>query len=52
KELEQEGILRRNCDAGPSHPIYELTAEGRSLSDVVQQLRTWGETHTVPSISA
>jgi DNA-binding HxlR family transcriptional regulator len=44
KELELEGILQRNCDAGPAHPVYSLTEKGRSLQRIIDQLRSWGET--------
>ena len=43
KELEHEGVLRRDCSAGDSHPVYRLTTKGRSLSAIVDQMRTWGE---------
>ncbi len=44
KELEQDGVLARDCSAGEAHPVYRLTAKGRSLSAIVDQMRTWGET--------
>jgi DNA-binding HxlR family transcriptional regulator len=43
KELEHDGILRRNCDSGPAHPLYELTAKGHSLHHILDQMRVWGE---------
>jgi DNA-binding HxlR family transcriptional regulator len=42
KELEQDGILRRDCSAGEFHPVYELTDKGRSLQDILDQIRAWG----------
>jgi DNA-binding HxlR family transcriptional regulator len=44
KELEQDDILRRDCSAGEAHPMYELTDKGRSLQDIVEQMREWGNT--------
>jgi DNA-binding HxlR family transcriptional regulator len=42
KELEQCGILRRDCSAGEFHPVYDLTDRGRTLQDILDQLREWG----------
>jgi DNA-binding HxlR family transcriptional regulator len=44
KELEQDGILKRDCSAGEAHPIYQLTEQGKSLQRILTQLRSWGET--------
>jgi DNA-binding HxlR family transcriptional regulator len=44
KELEQDNILRRDCSAGEFHPIYELTDKGRSLQEILDRMRSWGET--------
>jgi DNA-binding HxlR family transcriptional regulator len=43
KELEQDGVLTRDCSAGPSHPVYRLTGKGRSLNHILDQMRAWGE---------
>lgn len=43
KELEQDSILKRDCSAGPAHPIYCLTERGRSLQRILEQMRDWGE---------
>jgi DNA-binding HxlR family transcriptional regulator len=43
KELEADGVLQRDCSAGEAHPVYRLTAKGRSLSAIVDQMRVWGE---------
>jgi DNA-binding HxlR family transcriptional regulator len=43
KELEQDGVLTRDCSAGPSHPVYRLTDKGRSLNNILDQMRAWGE---------
>ena len=42
KELEADGVLARDCSLGEAHPVYRLTAKGRSLSAIVDQLRAWG----------
>ncbi len=42
KELEHDGVLKRDCSAGEAHPMYCLTDKGHSLSTIVDQLRTWG----------
>jgi DNA-binding HxlR family transcriptional regulator len=42
KELEQDEILRRDCSAGEAHPMYELTEKGRSLQEIVERMREWG----------
>jgi DNA-binding HxlR family transcriptional regulator len=44
KELESDGVLRRDCSAGLAHPIYLLSHKGRSLQLIVDQMRAWGET--------
>jgi DNA-binding HxlR family transcriptional regulator len=43
KELEQSGVLTRDCSAGPAHPRYCLTLQGRKLSNIIDQMRSWGE---------
>lgn len=43
KELENEGVLTRDCSAGSTHPVYHLTDKGRSLSKILDQMREWGE---------
>jgi len=43
KELETDGVLRRDCSGGESHPIYRLTDKGNSLQSILAQLRSWGE---------
>jgi DNA-binding HxlR family transcriptional regulator len=43
KELEHDTVIERDCSAGPAHPIYRLTSKGRSLSIIVDQMRSWGE---------
>jgi DNA-binding HxlR family transcriptional regulator len=42
KELEQAGVVERNCD-NPAHPRYTLTKKGRSLSGIIELMRSWGE---------
>ncbi|HVQ44636.1 MAG TPA: helix-turn-helix domain-containing protein [Candidatus Saccharimonadia bacterium] len=42
KELEADGVLDRDCSGGEAHPVYCLTAKGRSLSAIVDQMRAWG----------
>lgn len=44
KELEQDGVLTRDCSAGAAHPVYCLTERGRSLQKIIDQMRLWGET--------
>lgn len=43
KELEVDGVLQRDCSAGPAHPMYRLTQRGQSLSAILEQMRMWGE---------
>ena len=43
KELEQDGVLQRDCSAGEAHPVYRLTDKGRSLQHILDQMRRWGE---------
>jgi DNA-binding HxlR family transcriptional regulator len=43
KELEHDGVLQRDCSGGEAHPVYRLTEKGRSLSAILDQMRTWGE---------
>jgi len=47
KELEQDGVIRRDCSGGKAHPVYHLTDKGRSLQNIVDQLRSWGRMATV-----
>jgi DNA-binding HxlR family transcriptional regulator len=42
KELEHDGVLQRDCSGGEAHPMYRLTPKGLSLSEIVDQMRTWG----------
>ena len=42
KELEEDGVLTRNCTDDPAHPRYELTDKGRSLSVILDKMRAWG----------
>ena len=44
KELEHDGVLQRDCSAGEAHPMYRLTEKGHSLSAILDQMRSWGET--------
>ena len=46
KELEHDGVLKRDCSAGPAHPVYCLTDMGRSLQEILDQLRDWGNSST------
>jgi DNA-binding HxlR family transcriptional regulator len=43
KELEADGVLRRDCSAGEFHPLYRLTDKGSSLHILLDQLRRWGD---------
>ena len=49
KELENDGILDRNCDSG--HPVYSLTERGRTLHTILNQLKRWGDSSNVPQPS-
>jgi DNA-binding HxlR family transcriptional regulator len=49
KELETDGILCRNCPAGGGHPMYALTEQGRSLQQILDRLKSWSATLSVPS---
>lgn len=42
KELEADGVLRRDCSAGEFHPLYRLTEKGSSLQNILDQMRRWG----------
>src|SRR6185503_6319627 len=44
KELEQDGVLTRDCSKGDAHPLYCLTEKGRSLQKILDQMRAWGNT--------
>jgi len=42
KELEHEGLIRREVQSGPRvHVSYELTRKGDSLKPVIGRLRDW-----------
>ena len=42
KELEHEGLIRREVEAGPRVRVsYELTRKGESLKPVIGNLRDW-----------
>ncbi len=42
KELEYEGLIRREVDAGPRVRVsYELTRKGDSLKPVLGTMRDW-----------
>ncbi|HUD11011.1 MAG TPA: helix-turn-helix domain-containing protein [Candidatus Saccharimonadia bacterium] len=43
KELEADGVLKRDCSAGEFHPMYCLTEKGYSLQNILDQMRSWGE---------
>jgi DNA-binding HxlR family transcriptional regulator len=43
RELEQAGVVTCDRDTNPAHPSYSLTAKGRSLSGIIDQMRSWGE---------
>jgi DNA-binding HxlR family transcriptional regulator len=43
KELEEEGVLTRDCINQPAHPQYKLTDKGCSLSIILDQMRAWGD---------
>ncbi len=44
RELEREGIVSRTVSAGrPIRVTYELTACGRSLSDIIANIADWSE---------
>lgn len=42
KELEQDGVLTRDCSRGDAHPMYCLTEKGRSLQQILDLMRAWG----------
>jgi len=42
KELEQDGVITRDCTQGEAHPVYCLTDKGRSLQDILDRMRAWG----------
>ncbi len=44
RELEAEGLVRRNVIAGPPVRVsYELTKSGKELEPVIEALGTWAE---------
>jgi DNA-binding HxlR family transcriptional regulator len=46
KELEMNQLIKRTVyDAFPPVVEYSITAHGRSLEKVIDELRTWGITH-------
>ena len=42
KELELDGVLTRDCSRGEAHPVYCLTSKGRSLQNILDQMKAWG----------
>lgn len=49
KELETVGILTRRVYTGmPVLIEYELTAKGKALKSVMDEIQKWGETWIVP----
>ena len=44
-ELEAEGLLNRNVltKNPPLKVVYDLTAKGRSLQDIIECLKSWGK---------
>lgn len=49
RSLEHQGILTRTVYAEvPPRVVYELTAQGRSLSDVLAAMLAWGEANPAP----
>ncbi len=50
KFLEEEGILDRNVsNSRPIRVTYALTEKGKSLSSVVESMRSWGDSWISPS---
>ncbi len=50
KFLEEEGILERNVsNTRPIRVSYTLTPKGKSLSSVVDTMRSWGERWISPN---
>ena len=48
KELEQEGmVLRKVISDRPVAVTYELTEFGRSALGILEQLRSWSESHNI-----
>lgn len=52
KELEDDGVLTRNCIDYPAHPLYCLTDKGRSLSAILDQMRSWGQSHSAATVKS
>ncbi|GHF50483.1 winged helix-turn-helix transcriptional regulator [Streptomyces griseosporeus] len=53
RALERGGYVTRTVHAEPSrHVAYELTSLGRSLLDLLGEIRTWAETHMDELIDA
>ncbi|MEM0133870.1 MAG: helix-turn-helix domain-containing protein [Thermoplasmatales archaeon] len=50
KFLEEEGILDRSIEnSRPIRVTYALTEKGKSLSSVVESMRSWGESWISPN---
>jgi DNA-binding HxlR family transcriptional regulator len=46
KELEQNELVQRTvCDTSPVTVDYSLTSYGRTLDNVIAEMRTWGLQH-------
>jgi DNA-binding HxlR family transcriptional regulator len=53
RELEQEGIVDRVVDEGPPTRVsYLLTAKGRALGGVVEEITRWAHAWNVDAIAA
>ena len=50
RELEAEGIVAREVDAGPPVKVtYELTASGKELETALRALGEWAERWIAPA---
>lgn len=48
RELEADGLVKRTVYAEvPPRVEYELTKEGKSLKQIVNTLKKWGESHAL-----
>lgn len=46
KDLEENGLVKRIiCDTRPITVRYELTAYGRTLKDIIENMQEWGKMH-------
>lgn len=46
KDLEQNKLIRRTVlDTQPPAVLYELTAHGKSLQTIIENLTDWGKAH-------